>query len=88
MNLRIYKIVHIALTGILTIPVTLFFASGGLGENYTGNLFVYPQFLLVNVVWLAGAVLCFYKNTMIAGLILTALFPMLFIVNVLIVVLK
>lgn len=57
MSFKIYKIIHLILTGIFTIPISLFIASGGLGENYTGNAFVYPLFLLFLAVWLIGA--CF-----------------------------
>ncbi|MCA1057675.1 hypothetical protein LCL96_01930 [Rossellomorea aquimaris] len=84
MNLKIYRIIHLVITGILTIPITLFFASGGLGENYTDHTFVYPQFLLVIAVWIIGSVLSFNKNIATFGLMISALPAVFFIGNVLI----
>jgi hypothetical protein len=79
-SFKIYKIIHLILTGIITIPISLFIASGGLGENYTGNAFVYPQFLLVIAVWIIGAVLSFNKKRAKYGLVISAL-PALFFVG-------
>lgn len=84
MNLKIYRIIHLVITGMITVPVTLFIASGGLGENYTGNIFAYPEFLFVLAVWLIGAVLSFNKKTAKLGLIISALPALFFILNVLI----
>ncbi|XXM70785.1 hypothetical protein ACQ0QQ_13795 [Lysinibacillus sphaericus] len=80
MIFKIYRMTHLILTGIITITVSLFIASGGLGENFTGNTFVYPQFLLVIAVWLIGAVLSFYKKSAVYGLIVSAL-PTLFLMG-------
>ncbi|WP_175989491.1 hypothetical protein [Bacillus sp. Marseille-Q1617] len=79
MSFKIYKIIHLILTGIITITISLFIASGGLGENFTGNAFVYPQFLLVIAVWLIGAVLLFNKKRIKYGLIISALPPLFFV---------
>jgi hypothetical protein len=78
---KIYRMTHLILTGIITITVSLFIASGGLGENFTGNTFVYPQFLLVIALWLIGAVLLFYKKSAVYGLIVSALPTLFFIGN-------
>lgn len=45
MSLKIYRIIHLAVTGMITIPTILFVASGRISENYTENAFVYPPFL-------------------------------------------
>ena len=83
MNLRIYRIIHLVITGIVTIPITLFIASGGLGENFTGNTFVYPGFLFIIVVWIIGSVLSFIKKSAVLGLIISALPALYFIGNIL-----
>ncbi|WP_163527207.1 hypothetical protein [Halobacillus ihumii] len=88
MKYKIYRIIHLVLTGMITIPITLFVASGGLGENFTGNVFVYPQFLLVIVVWTIGAVLSFNRKTAKYGLIISALPPVFFIGNIIFAFLK
>jgi hypothetical protein len=80
-NFKIYRIVHLILTGIITITVSLFIASGGLGENYTENTFVYPQFLLVIAVWLIGGVLSFNKKFAKYGLVVSTLPTVFFIGN-------
>jgi hypothetical protein len=82
-SFKIYRTIHLTLTGIITITISLFIASGGLGENYTGNAFVYPQFLLLIAVWLIGAVLSFNKKRAKYGLIISALPTVFFIGNLL-----
>ncbi|MCA0147241.1 MULTISPECIES: hypothetical protein [Rossellomorea] len=84
MNLRIYRIIHLIITGIITIPITLFLASGGLGENYTGHTFVYPDFLSIIGVWLIGSVLSFIRKSAVFGLVISALPALFFMLNVLI----
>ena len=84
MNLRIYRIIHLVITGVITIPITLFLASGGLGENYTGHTFVYPGFLFIIGVWIIGSVLSFIRKSAVIGLIISALPALFFIWNVLI----
>ncbi|MDE0581709.1 hypothetical protein ON064_01430 [Planococcus sp. A6] len=68
MVFQIYRVVHILLTGAVTILISTFIASGGLGENYTDNPF--PN-------WGIGGVLSFIKKTVIYGLIISFL-PILF----------
>ncbi|MCA1054235.1 hypothetical protein LCM10_04485 [Rossellomorea aquimaris] len=82
MSFKVYKIIHLILTGVITITISLFIASGGLGENYTGNAFVYPQFLLFIAVWLIGAVLLFNKKVRTVGLIISALPTVIFAGNI------
>ncbi|WP_061809396.1 hypothetical protein [Rossellomorea vietnamensis] len=84
MNLKTYRIIHLVITGMITVPVTLFIASGGLGENYTGDTFVYAEFLFVLAVWIIGSVLSFIKKTARLGLVISALPALFFIWNVLI----
>lgn len=77
MIFQIYRVIHILLTGAVTILISTFFASGGLGENYTDNPFPNPQWLLPILVWGVGCVLSFIKKTVIYGLIISFL-PILF----------
>lgn len=77
MVFQIYRVVHILLTGAVTILISTFFASGGLGENYTDNPFPNPHWLLPILVWGIGGVLSFIKKTVIYGLIISFL-PILF----------
>jgi hypothetical protein len=48
--LKIYRIIHLILPVIIPISISLFIASGRLSENYTGNAFNYPQFILLLAV--------------------------------------
>ncbi len=80
MSDSIFRWIHIVLTGIITVPVTLFIASGAIGEN---ELFPAPGFLALIAVWLAGAVLMFFNRTKVIGTILTVL-PSIFYVTVII----
>lgn len=46
--------------------VTIFFAEGAIGENYTDKTFVAPEFFLILVIWGMGAILGFivpFKNS-------------------------
>lgn len=81
MNFKIYRIIHIVLTGIITIPITIFMAAGAIGENFTDNYFVDPEFLLFISLWFVGVVLSFIKKTTKYGLIISAL-PTLFFAGV------
>ncbi|AJD89829.1 hypothetical protein JMA_05120 [Jeotgalibacillus malaysiensis] len=83
MSYSIFRWIHIVLTGIITVPVTLFMASGAIGENVENELFPDPSFLILIVVWLAGAVLMFFNRTKVIGMILTVL-PSIFYVTVII----
>lgn len=83
MSYSIFRWIHIVLTGIITIPVTLFLASGAIGENYENELFPVPGFLTFIAVWLIGAILMFFNKTKVIGMILTLL-PSIFYVTVLI----
>ncbi|MBW3111661.1 hypothetical protein KYJ26_07465 [Bacillus sp. MCCB 382] len=83
MNLRLYRIFHLVITGVITIPITLFMASGGLGENYTDYTFVYPGFLLIIGVWIIGSVLSFIRKSAVLGLIISALPALYFIGDIL-----
>ncbi|WP_405098633.1 hypothetical protein [Oceanobacillus sp. FSL H7-0719] len=63
--MRISKTVvifHFVLSGIIAILVTVFFASGAIGENYTNSIFVAPIFFLIIVFWLAGVLFLVFKS--------------------------
>lgn len=79
--------IHLVLTGIITLLISLFMAAGAIGENYTDNYFVDPEFLLLMAVWFIGAVLSFVKKVAKLGLIISALPPLLFLGTILMVVL-
>ncbi|WP_226666279.1 hypothetical protein [Metabacillus litoralis] len=80
MNFKIYRILHLILTGIITIPITIFLAAGAIGENYTESFFVDPELLLLIVLWFIGAVISFHKRFAKYGLIISAL-PIIFFVG-------
>lgn len=73
MSFKIYRILHLVLTGIVTIPITIFLAAGAIGENYSGSYFVDPELLLLIVIWFIGAVISFYNRLSKYGLIISAL---------------
>ena len=80
MVFQIYRVVHILLTGAVTIFISTFIASGGIAENYTDNPFPNPQGLLPILVWGIGCVLSFIKKTIIVGLIISLLPTLFFLV--------
>lgn len=79
MTFQIYRILHLVITGLLTIPISLFMASGGIGENFTDNIFPRPAGLSPILIWIIGSILSFVKKTAIVGLIISALPPIFFI---------
>lgn len=83
MSYSMFKWIHIVLTGVITIPVTLFLASGAIGENVENEIFPVPGFLTLIVIWLIGAMLMFSDKTKVIGMILTVL-PSIFYVLVII----
>ncbi|MFB1082709.1 hypothetical protein [Jeotgalibacillus sp. JSM ZJ347] len=83
MSYSIFRWIQIVLTGIITIPITLFMASGAIGENVENELFPVPGFLIFIAVWLVGAVLMFFNKTKVIGVILTLL-PAIFYVTIII----
>ncbi|MFG6117152.1 hypothetical protein ACGTN9_18530 [Halobacillus sp. MO56] len=50
-------IINAILTGIVVILISTFFASGGIGENYTDQTFVAPEFFAILFIWGIGALL-------------------------------
>lgn len=85
MGFQIYRIFHLLLTGIIVILLSTFFASGGLGENFTDNPYPYPGWLIPILVWLIGAVLSFVKKTIKIGLVISFLPLLFYIVSIAIV---
>lgn len=83
MSYSIFRWIQIVLTGIITIPITLFMASGAIGENVENELFPVPGFLTFIAVWLIGSVLMFFNKTKVIGVILTLL-PAIFYVTIII----
>ena len=80
MKSKVYRIIHIVLTGILTIPIALYMSAGAMGEYGTDSYFVEPVFLLLIAIWAVGSVLSFLKKFGKYGLIISAL-PTLLIVG-------
>lgn len=87
MALRIYQVFHLLVTGTIVILLSTFFASGGIGENFTDNPFPYPAWLLPIAVWVIGLIFVFNKKTAKYGLIISAL-PVLFYIVLYIMVLS
>ncbi|MGM0898070.1 MAG: hypothetical protein ACQEV0_09225 [Bacillota bacterium] len=73
MIFQLYRVVHLLITGFITIVISTFVASGGIAENYTDNPFPNPQWLLPIFVWAIGFVLSFIKKTTVLGLIISSL---------------
>ena len=77
MIFQIYRVIHLLITGAITILISTFFAGGAIGENFTDNPFPYPGWLLPILVWGIGAVLALMPKWIKPGLIISAL-PVLF----------
>ncbi|WP_010098905.1 hypothetical protein [Ornithinibacillus scapharcae] len=59
--LRVFRSVYFVITGIIVIPLATFFASGGIGENYSGTEFPAPAYLWLIAIWIIGLILHFKK---------------------------
>ncbi|WP_051353089.1 hypothetical protein [Thalassobacillus devorans] len=60
-------IINVLLTGIVAVLISTFFASGGIGENYSDQTFVAPEFFAILVIWAIGALLViwmFFKDSL------------------------
>ncbi|MDM5317244.1 hypothetical protein QUF49_14640 [Fictibacillus sp. b24] len=56
---------NVIICGFLTVFIAIFFAAGTIGENYTDETYVAPEFFLILPVWVIGAVNVwwfYYKN--------------------------
>ncbi|KIL51382.1 hypothetical protein KP77_08940 [Jeotgalibacillus alimentarius] len=73
MSYSTFRWIHIILSGIATIPFTLYAATGFIGESYEDELFLIPELLILIVIWLIGAILMFFSKTKLIGMILTTL---------------
>ncbi|WP_226678396.1 hypothetical protein [Mesobacillus jeotgali] len=79
MRFKIFRIIHLVMMGIITIPISIFMAAGAIGENFGDDYYVDPGFLVFILIWLVGAVLSFTKKWAKFGLIISALPPILFL---------
>ena len=79
MRFKIFRIIHLALMGATTIPISIFMAAGAIGENFGDDYFVDPGFLVFILIWLVCPVLSFTKKSAKFGLIISALPPLLFV---------
>ena len=52
---RVKVVLHTVFSGIIASFLSLFFAEGALGENYTGKTFVSPVFFLIIILWVLSA---------------------------------
>lgn len=59
--LTVFRTLYFVITGIIIIPLTIFFASGGIAESYGGDEFPAPQFFWLMAIWVIGLVLHFKK---------------------------
>jgi hypothetical protein len=46
---------NVVICALLTVFIAFFFASGTIGENYTGKTYVAPEFFIILPVWVIGA---------------------------------
>ncbi|MEY8752861.1 hypothetical protein [Alkalicoccobacillus gibsonii] len=66
-------------SGLLTLLIALFFASGTIAENYTDETFVAPQFFWMIPFWAIFVVIACFKRCLIIGIILMYLAPFIFL---------
>ena len=53
---KILGLVNIIISGFAAYMITMFFASGAIGENYTDKTFVAPEFFITLGVWGVAAI--------------------------------
>lgn len=81
LGFHLYRICHLLVTGFIVISLSIFLASGAIGENFTDNPYPYPNWLIPIWIWAIGAVLSFIKKTVKIGLVISFL-PLLFYIVV------
>lgn len=60
--LTIFRFVYFVITGLIVIPISLFFGWGGIAENYEGSTEMpAPEYLWLIAIWIIGLVLQFWK---------------------------
>lgn len=70
---------NLLFSGFMAISISMFFAEGAIGENYTGERFVAPEFLWMIPLWAVEAVLVviyFYKKK-----VETVSYPVILLIN-------
>ena len=83
MAFQIYRVLHLLVTGTIVILISTFMASGGLGENFTGNPYPYPIFFIPLIIWTIGAVLSFVPKLVKLGLTISALPFLYYVITIL-----
>lgn len=62
---KILSMINLLVSGLIAFMISMFYAQGAIGENYTDEVFVAPEFLIVLVIWGIGALFAcfqFYKD--------------------------
>lgn len=70
---------NLLFSGFMAISISMFFAEGAIGENYTDKRFVAPEFLWMIPLWVVEAVLVviyFYKKK-----VETVSYPVILLIN-------
>jgi hypothetical protein len=66
-------VIYFAVTGFITIPLALWFASGTIAESQTNASFPAPQFLWLIAIWMLGLVINYFSKFFWIGLIISFL---------------
>lgn len=64
---KVMGIFNLVISGFAALMITLFFAGGAIGENYTDKTFVAPEFFIILGVWGISAIIAsiqFFKDTL------------------------
>ncbi|WP_096273240.1 hypothetical protein [Paucisalibacillus globulus] len=64
---KVIALINLVISGFAALMITLFFAEGAIGENYTDKTFVAPEFFIILVVWGISAIIAsiqFFKDTL------------------------
>ena len=71
---------NLLFSGFMAVSISMFFAGGAIGENYTNERFVAPEFLWMIPLWTLEAILVviyFYKRK-----VETVSYPVILLVNI------
>ncbi|GIO25274.1 hypothetical protein [Oceanobacillus sp. J11TS1] len=59
---KITLTLHTVFSGLIAVFLSMFLASGSIGENYTDDTFVAPIFFLIIVIWVIGVLFLAFKK--------------------------
>ncbi|WP_010094384.1 hypothetical protein [Ornithinibacillus scapharcae] len=65
---KILLLINLLVSGVIAFAISMFYAQGTIGENYTDEVYVAPEFFIVLVIWGIGALFAcfqFYKDKLL-----------------------